>query len=269
MNQSWKFAGIEFQVLCEKYREGRLPDPLSYALDEPMTMDESARLKERTWEQLRADWDPAWDAMIDVMCAPEMYIRVRGYDELDQENPQKRLRMHFARSGAQAFKIEQLTGKSYWHTDGFVVTEIDPHGMADAVVRSLPPVEAGQLGNVPIIIDPAEHVGNYGSSFFRDDDDDEPPARVSARFFEMRASLTGTIFVVQGRSKFGPRGIHETKLLWRDVIGDGRYVMAMDDSPVAIGTGPDQFVRRIQKDVDNLMQRLETHWEAGYPEDRY
>ncbi len=58
-------------------------------------------------------------------------------------------------------------------------------------------------------------------------------------------------------------------MLWRDVIGDGRYVMAMDDSPVAVATGPEQFAHRIQKVIDQLMQRLDTHWEAGYPEDRF
>jgi hypothetical protein len=268
VNQSWNFTGIEFQVLCEKYRSGDLPDPLFYTLDEPMTFDQSARLKEKTWEELRARWDPTWDAMIDVMCAPEFYIRIHGWDELDIDNGQKSLWMHFARRGAQAFKFDQKPGKSYWHTDGFVVTECDPRSLANEVVRSLPAVDAGRLPSLSIIIDPAEHVGNFGGSFFRDDDDD-PPAIASAKFFNMRASLTGSIIIVQGRSKYGPRGIHETKMLFRDVIGDGRYVMAMDGSPIAEATGPKQFAARIQKDIDNLMERLDTHWEEGYPEDRY
>ena len=112
-NLSWNFTGIEFQVLCEKYRSGNLPDPLFFTLEEPMTLDESARLKEKTWEELRARWDPTWDAMIDVMCSPEMFIRIRGWDELDAENGQKCLYMHFARSGAQAFKFEQRPGKTF------------------------------------------------------------------------------------------------------------------------------------------------------------
>jgi hypothetical protein len=269
VNQQWNFTGIEFQVMCDKYRGGSMPDPLDYTLDEPMTIDESARLKEKVWEELQARWDPTWDALVDVMCAPEMYIRIHGWDEMDQENGDKNLYLHFARSGAQAFSFVQRPGKSFWHTNGFTVTEIDPRGMANAVVNSLPEVPAGRLPNTPMILDPAEHIGHGGSSFFKDDDDDEPAAQVSAKFWQMRAALTGSVWVVQGRSKYGPRGIRETKMMFRDIIGDGRYLMTMDDSPVAVGTSATEFVRRIQKDIDNLMDRLETHWEAGYPEDRY
>ncbi|MFI6165359.1 ESX secretion-associated protein EspG [Nocardia sp. NPDC051052] len=57
--------------------------------------------------------------------------------------------------------------------------------------------------------------------------------------------------------------------VWRDVAGDGRYVMSLDEPPFAVGTNRRMLVERIQKDIDNLMQRLETHWELGRPEDRY
>ncbi|MFF3566702.1 ESX secretion-associated protein EspG [Nocardia jiangxiensis] len=268
MSLSWTFTGIEFQVLCEKYRGGEMPDPLFWTLDEHMTIDKSAALKADVWQELRAKWDPSWDSMIDVMCAPEIYIRLHGWDERDMDNGKKNIYIHFARSGAQAFKFEQKPGKTYWHTDGYIVTECDPRSLASEVVRSLPPTEAGSLSSTPIIIDPAEHVGHGGGSFFKDDDED-PPAVASTKFFNMPASKTGTLRVVQGRSKFGPRGIQETKLLWRDVIGDGRYVMNMDDSPVAVGIGRNAFANKIQQQIDNLMERLDTHWESGRPEDRW
>ncbi len=273
MTQKWDFTGLEFQVLCERFRDGALPTPLFYTLDEEMTLDESAVLKNRAWGELRARWDPAWDLMIEVMCSPDLFIRLRGWDEQDMDNGKKRLYMHFARSGAQAFKFEQKPGKSFWHTDGFVVTECDPRGLAAAVVRSLPAVEAGRSASVPVVTDPQEYSRHTGSSMFRDDDDDDAPVIRSRKFWETRATLTGTVLIAQGRSKYGPRGIHETKMLWRDVVNDGRYVMAMDDSPVAMATGPKRFAERIQTDIDNLMQRLDTHWEAGveagFSDDRY
>ncbi|MFI5780699.1 ESX secretion-associated protein EspG [Nocardia sp. NPDC051570] len=273
MTLSWEFTGLEFQVLCERFREGAMPTPLFYTLDEPMTLDESARLKQTTWLELRAKWDPLWDSMIEVMCAPDLFIRLRGWDEQDMENGSKRLYMHFARSGAQAFRFSQKPGKSFWHTDGFTVTECDPRGLAAAVVRSLPAVEAGRISSVPVVTDPQAYVGHGGGSMFRDDDDDDAPAARSSKFWQTRATLTGTVLIAQGRSKYGPRGIHETKMLWRDVVGDGRYVMAMDDAPVAMATGPTRFAERIQADINNLMQRLDTHWEAGveggYDDDRY
>ncbi|MGV9678515.1 ESX secretion-associated protein EspG [Nocardia sp. NPDC003482] len=263
MNQTWEFTGLEFQVLCEKYRDGNLPTPLFYTLDDPMTIDESARLKEKTWVELRARWDPAWDGMIEVMCAPELFIRLRGWDEHDMDNGKKRLYMHFARNGLQAFRFAQKPGKTFWHTDGFVVTECDPRGLAAAVVSSLPPVEAGRIPSIPVITDPQEYTGHGGGSFIRDGGDEDRPATASRKFFERRADLTGTVLIVQGRSKYGPRGIHETKMLWRDVTDDGRYVMQMNDAPVAMATSPKRFVERIQRDIDNLMQRLDTDWESG------
>ncbi|WP_024805572.1 ESX secretion-associated protein EspG [Nocardia sp. BMG51109] len=267
---SWDFTGIEFQVLCERYRDGELPAPLFYTLDEPMTLDESARLKGKTWDELRAKWDPAWDSMIEAMCAPEMYIRVHGWDELDMENGKKKIYMHFARKGVWAYKFNQKPGKTFWHTDGYTVTECDPRSLGAEVVRSLPKVGAGHISSVPVVTDPQEYIGHGGGSFIMDDDHLEDRAVAGSRkFFETKASLTGTIVAVQGRSKYGPRGIHETKKLFRDVIGDGRYVMALDDAPVAEAVGPQQLADRIQDDIDNLMLRMETHWESGYPQDRY
>jgi len=46
--------------------------------------------------------------------------------------------------------------------------------------------------------------------------------------------------------------------MWQDVIGGGRYNMTMDEHPVAVATSNAAFVRRIQKDIDHLMDRAET-----------
>ncbi|MQY19545.1 ESX secretion-associated protein EspG [Nocardia macrotermitis] len=273
MTLSWTFTGIEFQVLCEKYRGGELPDPLFWTLEEHMSLDAGRALRADVWQELRAKWDPSWDSVIDVMCAPEICIRLHAWDESDmadgkEPDGKSSTYIHFARSGAQAYKFEQLPGKSYWHTDGFIITEIDPRSLAAEVVRSMPNVEAGRLGSTPIIIDPADHVGYGGSSFFRDDDED-PPAVASTKFFNLPASRTGTLRVLQGRSKYGPRGIQETKMLWRDVIDDGRYLMNMDDAPVAVGISRNGLAGKLQDQIDNLMERLDTHWESGRPEDRW
>jgi hypothetical protein len=269
VNLSWNFTGIEFEVLCDRFCGGRLPRPLFYTLDEEMTVDESTLLRQETWAGLREKWDPAWDLMIDVMCAPEMFIALRTWDEKDRRDGKKRAHRHYARSGVQGFIFEQKPGKSYWHTDGYIVTECDPRSLATEVVRSLPPVEAGREPSIPLVTETQPRADRSGGSMFMDDDDYDTDAQRSAKFFEMPAAQAGMLAIAQGRSKYGPRGIIETKMEWRDVVGDGRYVIVRDDAPVALATGTREFAARIQKQIDIVMDRLDTHWESGRPEDRY
>lgn len=175
----------------------------------------------------------------------------------------------FTRAGALGFVFEQVPGELTFDSPMVVVTECDPRAMAVAVVQAMPDVEAGRLPDIPIVTDPVEHIAPTWSANSVWDDVESRPVYRTQRFFEQRADLTGVITVAQGRSKFGPRGLHETTLLWRDVADDGRYVMALDDSPVAVATSRQQLVYRIHRDIEHLLERIESHWEDGRPEDQY
>lgn len=268
MTQQWKFTAIEFVVLCDHYRGGSLPQPLMFQSDEVVMSDEMEQRKRLVWEDLQRRLDGSFDGVVEVLRAPELYVQVRSWDE-HASNMDKMLRLHAARSGALGFVFEQATGTLTFDSPMVTVTECDPHRLAAAVVLSLPSVEAGRLPDIPVVTDPVEHIAPRRSGSLVRDDTEERPVYRTQRFFQRRADLTGWISVVQGRSKFGPRGIVETAMMWRDVADDGRYVMSLGEAPVAVGTSRRQLAERIQKDIDYLLQRLETHWESGLPEDRY
>jgi hypothetical protein len=83
----------------------------------------------------------------------------------------------------------------------------------------------------------------------------------SDEFFAIPATRTGVITIHQGHSKFGPRGILERIMVWRDLPDDGRYVIELDQAPVAIGIGDERLMLEIDDVINLMVQRLETHWE--------
>ncbi|MFI6044610.1 ESX secretion-associated protein EspG [Nocardia sp. NPDC051321] len=268
MTQQWKFTALEFIVLCEQYRSGSLPRPFLFVSDEQVTIDELDRRKRLAWAELRHRLDGSFDGVIEVLRAPELYVRASTWDEHDMFNMAKAQRLHAARAGALAYLIDQAPTLLTYDTPAFTVTECDPHMLAPVVIDSLPRVPAGRLPDIPIVTDPVEHVAPTSTNYVQDDREDTPVYQTQ-HFFQQRADRTGAITVVQGRSKYGPRGIHETAMMWRDVTGDGRYVMSLDAAPVAVATSREMLIERIEGDIRNLMRRLESHWESGRPEDRY
>ncbi|MFI5776857.1 ESX secretion-associated protein EspG [Nocardia sp. NPDC051570] len=269
MTQQWKFTVLEFIVLCERHRQGLLPKPFWVESDEVVYADALEQRKRAAWEELRRRLEGSFDGAIEVLCAPELYLEVSSWDEQNSRNWNKEHRLYAARAGALAYVFEQAPGPLIYDTVAFTVTECDPRRLAVAVVDALPRVEAGRLPGIPIVTDRAEDIApTWGGSFVRDNREDTLVYQTQ-RFFQRRSDCTGSIQVVQGRSKYGPRGIQKTTMLWRDVAGDGRYVMSLDEPPFAVGTNRRMLIERIQTDIDTMMQRLETHWEIGRPEDRY
>ncbi|MCM6788592.1 ESX secretion-associated protein EspG [Nocardia sp. CDC159] len=268
MEETLTFTGIEFQALCDRHRDGVLPNPFVFTTDEPMMSHEYEQATREAVDGLERRFGSALHGLVEVLCAPEVFVRVRAWDERDMDNPQKWALMHVARRGTRAYVLRQLPGKTLSRSGGFTATECDPRGLAVTVVDALPKAPPGNGGSIPLVIDPAQHTVPPGTgSFFRDDEEDSDVQRTQ-KFFQKRAKSTGSIIVVQGRSKYGPRGIHESKMMWRDVVGEGRYVMTLDDSPIAVPTSRKQLIERIQTDIDNLMERIGSHWEPGLREDR-
>ena len=91
--------------------------------------------------------------------------------------------------------------------------------------------------------------------------DRESPARRSERLFQTRASFTGAITIHQGHSEFGPRGILEQFMLWRDLPDDGRYAFVLDHAPVANGVRAEQLAAMLETAIEAMLDRSETHWE--------
>ncbi|MFD6158128.1 ESX secretion-associated protein EspG [Nocardia sp. NPDC060256] len=269
MTQQWEFTALEFMVLCDRYHSGSLPRPFLFESDEVMLADELERRKHHTWEDLRRRLDGSFDSVIEVLNSPELYVLVSTWDEKDGLNIEKQLRLHAARAGALGYLIRQSPAKLTFDSPMVTITECHPHDLVAAVVRALPNVEAGRQRDIPIVTDSLDQdEPSWGADFVRDDVEDRP-AYQTRQFYQRRADCTGLITVVQGRSKYGPRGIHETALVWRDVTDDGRYVWSRDETPIAVGTSRRRLAERLQRETDHLMERLETHWEWGRPDDRY
>ncbi|WP_131816469.1 hypothetical protein [Nocardia salmonicida] len=69
--------------------------------------------------------------------------------------------------------------------------------------------------------------------------------------------------MLQGHSKYGPRGRIETGLLWRDLPDDGRYVMPLDDpAPVASAMSSDRLAIWMRDRIEEILTRMESHSET-------
>lgn len=262
MSAVWDFTDLEFVVLLERYTNSTLPVPFSYT-SRTRWRDDYEREKFETWERLRATVDGSIRDVLETCARPEVFVVVHGWDDADITNPAKRIRARAVRSGMRGYLVTQRPGETLGHSGGFTVTECGPHGLADAVVRALPRLRAGRYRNIPIMTDRAddrEQFRNVGSLVTAADR--ESPARQSERFFRTRASLTGAITIHQGHSKFGPRGILEQFMLWRDLPDDGRYAFVLDHAPVANGVRAEQLAAMLENAIEAMLDRSETHWEV-------
>ncbi|WP_378737205.1 ESX secretion-associated protein EspG [Nocardia brasiliensis] len=267
MTQTWTFTDDEFDALWERYSNTHLPAPFMYTA-RTVRLDDYERESFQTWERLRRTLDSSFHEVLETFLRPEVSVVGYGWNEQDMNNPEKRTRVRAVRAGSRGYLMTQLPGETIWHSGGFVITDCGPHGLAEAALAALPQSDkAGRLKNVPIVVNRHDD-GDYDSAgsvaldYSRD-----TSAQRSQQFFDIPATSTGAITIHQGRSKFGPRGILQEILMWRDLPDDGRYVIKVDNAPVAIGVGPERLRRMVDDAIEMILERMETHWEPdGLPE---
>jgi hypothetical protein len=259
VTRSWTFTDLEFQLVCDQYRHGDLPSPFVFT-SRIRLLDDYEREQAQTRERLRDMIDGDFEAMATVIAKPEVFIVVHAWDDQDFENPDQRNRVHAARRGPSGYLLTQQPGETLWHSGGVTVTECDPRTLADAVVGQLPKAEAGLQREIMVnAAQPADDSFDTTVAVFSDDDGNDDESARSAAFFNTPATATGIVKVLQGRSKFGPRGIVESGLLWRDLPGDGRYVMPLDHpAPVAAGMGSDGLIAWVGAEVDRILAHMDT-----------
>jgi hypothetical protein len=261
VTRSWSFTDLEFQLVCDQYRHGDLPSPFVFT-SRTRLLDE--RAQRQTRERLRDLIDGDFEAMATVIGKPEVFIVAHAWDDQDFENPDKHIRVHAARRGPSGYLLTQQPGETLWHSGGVTVTECDPRALADAVVGQLPTAEAGTQREIPVsAADRADDSFDSAGAVFSDDDDSDDESACTAAFFNTPAVATGIVKVLQGRSKFGPRGIVESGVLWRDLPYDGRYVMPLDHpAPVAAGMGSAGLIAWVATEVDRILARMDAHLEV-------
>ncbi len=260
MTETVKLTDHEFVALWDRYTGRFLPEPFTFLGRIPLQEDYERHARD-IWERLGGDSFLA--KVIRTVEVPDVYLVVQGWYDKEMDNPDKRIRIHAVRAGASAFVITQLPGETVFHSGGFVIAECQPRALAAAVVAALPEVGAGQRGPIPIVIETTRAADSYWQSRSLVEDEADATEERSKEFLDAPAARTGSITIHQGKSKFGRRGILERVLIWRDMPDDGRYVIPVGDNPVAVGVSAKRFVLMIDEVIDEIVKRLETHWETG------
>lgn len=268
--RSWELTDLEFRALCEG-AGGRLPRPLVFT--------SSIRwADEYEWElstiarDLRARYHGELDAFGVALAKPDVFVSLQAFGgDGDFDNPRMRTRVHACRQRARGFVITQRPGETVHHAAGFDIVECDPRALGDVVLSRIPFARAGRLPATAIPDtrrDPRFEPGySTSGSMISDYDEDENEDAGSEydralSFLRTSAVRSGAIRVVQGRSKYGPRGRIEMGMLWRDIEGDGRYAIPMHHTaPSARGMGTEDLTEWIDEQVDLVVARLDRNME--------
>ncbi|MFE2995130.1 ESX secretion-associated protein EspG [Nocardia sp. NPDC059246] len=253
-----RLEDLEFVVLWEQAAGEAMPAPFLYTSRTPMYYD-YLREKRQVYERLQDRWTRQLDLLSDAIAEPDIRITVNGFDGDNPTRADGRVRIVALRRGSHGFVIEQLPGETYLHSGGFAVTECDPVALAELVVAALPQVPAGRQSDITLPM-PGEPDSGYDHEHSRsiiDDILEDPVSQRAKRFLTASMACMGTVEVVQGSSKFGPRGVTARQLDWRDVKDDGRYVIGGDELPfIAVPADSKRLVTAINSRVAAVVQAI-------------
>jgi hypothetical protein len=257
MNRTWELTDIEFVALWEAgNRDGRLPDPLMFTCRTP-DPHEYYRQKCDAWERLRGSGARWFEPVMEAIARPDIRIVAEGYDGADPLQANVPARLLGVRRGDRGYVVSEMSGETWSHSGGFVIAECDAVGLAGTVVDTLPVVGPGRLSEVVLSTRQAGESLDY--SYGRSsvlDSYDEPESTRSESFLTQPASCIGTIDVVQGTSRFGPRGITRYTMEWRDLIGDGRYMIDDAHPSVAVAVDSHGLVSMINYRVGGVIRAI-------------
>lgn len=256
MNRRWNFTDLEFVVLCESADEDRLPPPFVFT-SRTLLYDDFLREKARARNRLEARLGRSFEHILQALFHPDIRVVVDGWGGPEASDPERCVRLYAARRGDIGYVVQQLPGETIWHSGGFVMAECDAVELADAIASLLPSVDAGRRPDVVIVTDnPSDEMDYaYGQSAVEDSFDDSVLHR-SAIFLGWPTSTTGIIEVVQGNSRFGPRGISRRQIRWRDLIDDGRYAITTDVPSIAVGVDIPRLRTMINNEIATVIRAI-------------
>ncbi|MEV0363494.1 ESX secretion-associated protein EspG [Nocardia fusca] len=263
MSERWELTDLEFKVLCDEYRQGEMPDPFTFT-SRTRLADDYAYEVSQTRRALRDRFGGELSGFGGALAKPDIVVTLQAWDDQDFDNPKARTRAYALRQRARGFVITQRPGETMDHSGGFDIVGCDPRALADTVLGLVPFARAGRLPDMPIP-DPAAADRDRGPllSFISDNDDDDDGSAYTAAFLNTPATGTGYVQVSQGRSKFGPRGIVEMGLLWRDLPDDGRYVIPLGQpEPSATAMGTKRMIEWVDEQVAVVVARLDRNMET-------
>ncbi|MFI9538055.1 ESX secretion-associated protein EspG [Nocardia fusca] len=232
MTNTWKLSDLEFLVAWERSQADLLPDPFVFTSRTPLYEDFQAE-KQAVGEQLRTGLDPAVEQVLDIIARPDIRIVAHGWTG-EPGDAAGRIRLLGVRRGNSGYLVKQLPGETVWHGGGYVISAADPLALSELVATELPDRGAGTREPAILRSPAADTTTDYtyrrSAVIGTFEDSEEERAE---EFLNIPATGEGRITVVQGFSRFGPRGICRHGLYWRDLLEDGRYLIPMSDPPVA------------------------------------
>ncbi|TLF59749.1 ESX secretion-associated protein EspG, partial [Nocardia cyriacigeorgica] len=137
---TWRFTGLEFEILWSAYGHDRLPYPLRYR---PVADD---------FEDLRRQREAAVDVLLEkyysvelvdvltILREPEVRIEVKGYGGRDMA---RTYRFHGAMRAAAGATLVQLPGTSADIGGDVILTNCAANQVPAQAVAALPPAKAG------------------------------------------------------------------------------------------------------------------------------
>ncbi|MGK8520572.1 ESX secretion-associated protein EspG [Nocardia asteroides] len=256
MNRTWKLPDLEFLVLWEWSTSERLPWPF-YCATRSMNRGELERQKREALNEVRRAHPELAREVMEALTGPDVQITVSGHDGSDDMKVDTLTRIFATRRGDAGYVVVQKPGETYWHSGGYTITECPALHLAENVVEELPEVDAGREPEfvLPVENEAEELDYGYARSVVHDSFDDSVHSRAQ-RFLSAPAHYEGTVEVVQGRSLFGPRGITSHEMRWRDMAGDGRYVITGSNPTVAAPADSKRFVQLINVRIAEVIRAI-------------
>ncbi|WP_431956654.1 ESX secretion-associated protein EspG [Nocardia lijiangensis] len=245
MKRTWTFTDIEFFSAWDRTQKDLLPYPFTYVSTIEFA-DDHQREMLRAWERLRDRWGMDLDDLLADIGRPDIRIEVSG----SGGGLPDRLRMVAARREDRGYLIRQ-------RPEGFTVTEHTAVGLAEAVVAALPESAAGRHEAITLVNQKSsEDIDFYHGMSRVQDSPEGTVAGQSEWFLNAPTSGTGTVVVVQGWSRFGPRGVARRTLTWRDLTDDGRYVVRPGKPSTATGADAQRFVALLNTEIVNVVRTI-------------
>ncbi|MEU1523340.1 ESX secretion-associated protein EspG [Nocardia rhamnosiphila] len=240
----WHLTGLQFKVLCDDLRLGGLPRPFTFTSDTRFADDYECERNE-VRAGLREVTDPRFDAMVRALTRPDIMVLANLWNERHHTDPQQCLRVHAVRRDDRGYVITQRPGETVAHSGGFDIAECSPAFLARTVVGLLPEAGAGR--------DPQSVSAGLTAGGANPDVRGFPSSGAPS---VSSGPDAGVLKVIQGRLGFRARGIIHVGLVWRDLPGDGRYVLGPEAE--LVGMDGAAMCDWIEARMAEIMVRLET-----------
>lgn len=256
MIPTWSLTDFELNVRWRELSgERHLPKPL-YFTSRVASEDDYRREVAIVSEQLKGRLDQAFDAALSIMIDPHVRLGIHGFDGRDPRNAAGRIRVAAARTWERCVIIKQTPGETIYHSGGYVVAECESSEWARLLTEQLPDVVAGKRGRVELTGGRDYSYGRSVAGESSDADDYDTIAERCEAFRNTPATTIGRIEILQGSSRFGPRGVSHRLFEWRDLVDDGRYVMD-DNGTVAVPANREQLRTMINAGIGVIIGAIE------------